>query len=63
MGLYEGTHQCINELFLDRDGQPGLSTCSVGGNLFNPEVEMADRIHTYGDYNGNTLWNLVALTK
>lgn len=63
VGLYEGTHQCINELFLDRDGQPGLSTCSVGGNLFHPEVEMADRIHTYGDYNGNTLWNLVALTK
>lgn len=63
VGLYEGTHQCINELFLDRDGQPGLSTCSVGGNLFHPEVEMADRIHTYGDFNGNTLWNLVALTK
>lgn len=63
VGLYEGKHQCINELFLDRDGQPGLSTCSVGGNLFHPEAEMADRIHTYGDFNGNTLWNLVALAK
>jgi hypothetical protein len=63
VGLYEGTHQCLNELFIDEQGQPGLSTCSVGGNLYHPEVEMADRIHTYSDFNGNTLWNLVALTK
>lgn len=64
VALYEGKNFCINQIDLDLGEKvPTVTSTSVGGNLYHPEVEMADRIHTYSDFNGNTLWNLVALTK
>lgn len=64
VALYEGKNFCINQIDLElNETVPTVTSCSVGGNLFHPDVEMVDRIHTYSDFGGNTLWNLVALTK
>lgn len=64
VALYEDKHFCLNQIDLDLgEIVPTVTTSSVGGNLYHVELEMADRIHTYSDFNGNTLWNLVALAK
>lgn len=63
VALYEDQNFCINQIDLEEDGRPVVTSNSVGGNLFQPELPMVDRIHTYSDFSGNMLWNLVALTK
>lgn len=50
VALHEGKLFCLNPVFLDTDGSPTLSTCSVGGNLYQPELPMEERVKTYSDY-------------
>ena len=59
VALQEGKLFCLNPVILQEDGSPALSNWSVGGNLYNPELPMEERVKTYADYDENEISEVI----